>query len=466
MTVQDTPSPSAGMLCSVDPATHEIVGEVAATPASAIRAMVDDVQLTQRDWARLSPRARAERIVPAGKAFLARLPELARLITREMGKPLAQAEGEVRYFAEELPAKLDEMVEALAPETIEDGQTRSVIFHEGYGVCAVIAPWNFPFAEPLEMLVPALMAGNGVILKPSEETPLIADALVGIMNETLPAGILRTIHGAEEQGKTLVADPGVSLVVFTGSQAAGKHILAAGSASLKRVILELGGKDPLIVLDDADLDAAASFAIQNSFRNAGQVCVSTERIYVSAAVAEPFERRIAALARDLKVGPGTDPGSDVGPMVNQDQKQRVLRFIDAAVAAGATPLVDGTVPYRDNGNFLGPTILTEVSGDMDIMRNEVFGPVTCVMRYGEIDAAIEMANDTGYGLGAVVFGRDEARAFDVARRIEAGMIGVNRRCGGAKGTPWIGAKQSGFSWHSGKEGHRHFAQARVVSVAI
>jgi succinate-semialdehyde dehydrogenase/glutarate-semialdehyde dehydrogenase len=375
-----------------------------------------------------------------------------------MGKPRAEAIGEVRGCGERLNDTLSEIAAALRPETVEDGRSRSTIHHDPFGVCAAITPWNFPLAMPHWTVIPALMAGNTVVLKPSELTPLIAQAYADVLVEHLPKGVLQVVHGADEQGRALVEAP-VDLIAFTGSRETGQKILAAAGPELKRVILELGGKDPLVVLDDADLDAAARFAVDNSFRNAGQVCVSTERIYVDRSVADAFEAKVAELARSLTVGPGTEEGVEVGPMVCAEQRDHVLRQIEQAVARGARVAAGGE---GHHDNFIVPTVLTGVDHDMAVMRDETFGPVACIMRFEDVDEAVALANDTPFGLGAVVFG-SERRAADVARRLTAGMVGLNKSCGGAAGTPWVGARQSGYGYHSGRDGHRQFAQTRVIS---
>jgi acyl-CoA reductase-like NAD-dependent aldehyde dehydrogenase len=308
------------------------------------------------------------------------------------------------------------------------------------------------------MVVPALAAGNAVVLKPSEETPLCGQAYADALNEVLPSDVLVVVHGADEQGKALVRSD-VDMIAFTGSREVGKHILREASATLKRVVLELGGKDPMIVLDDADLAKAAEFAAFNSFRNAGQVCVSTERIFVLDSVADEFERALADLAEAMTPGSGLGD-ADVGPKVNARQRDHVLAQIDAAVGAGARVLAGGN-GHRDN--FVRPTLLADVTDDMAIGRAETFGPVACVTRVATVDEAVRRANDTPFGLGAVVFGGDEERTAAVARRLKAGMVGVNRAVGGAAGTPWVGARESGFGFHKSRDGHRQFAQTRVLT---
>jgi succinate-semialdehyde dehydrogenase/glutarate-semialdehyde dehydrogenase len=447
------------MLRSLDPATGEMVGEVPVTPPATIPALVARAREAQAAWGDRSPAARAQALGGVGQAILDAAGDLAALVTREMGKPMAEAASEVRSCGTDLPGELAEMVEALAPEILEDARTRSTVYHDPFGVCAAIAPWNFPVAMPHSMVIPALVAGNAVVLKPSEETPLSGQAYADVLNRTLPPGLLTVIHGADAQGKALVAAD-VDLIAFTGSRETGKHILESASKGLKRVVLELGGKDPLIVLDDADLEKAASFAVHNSFRNAGQVCVSTERIYVDESVAERFEDLVSRFTAKLKVGPGSEAGVSVGPMINARQKEHVLGQIRSALAQGARLVAGG----QDHpGPFIRPTVLSDVSPEMDIMREETFGPVACIARFRSPEEAVRLANDTPFGLGAVVFGGDTERAERVARRLTAGMVGINKSCGGAGGTPWVGARESGYGFHSSRDGHRQFAQVRVVS---
>jgi acyl-CoA reductase-like NAD-dependent aldehyde dehydrogenase len=445
-------------LKSFNPATGELVGEVPVTPVEEIPAVVARARAAHPAWRDMGAEKRRALLAEAGPKLLERADDLGLLLTREMGKPLREAVGEVKSCATGLAEELDEMVAALAPETFEDAHTRTTLYHDPLGVCAAITPWNFPISMPHWMVVPALMAGNTVVLKPSEETPLIAQAYADVLGESLPAGVLQVVHGDEAQGKALVAGD-VDLIAFTGSREAGKHIMAEASRGLKRIILELGGKDPLIVLEDADVAKAAKFAATNSFRNAGQVCVSTERIYVKESVAEAFEAELARRASEMRSGDGLAPDTQVGPMVNARQRDFVLRQIDEAVGAGARVLAGGGTAA---GNFVAPTVLAGVRDDMSVMRDETFGPVACVVRVRDDDEAVRLANDTPFGLGAVVFG-EEAHAEAVGRRLDAGMIGINRGVGGASGSPWVGAKQSGYGFHSGREGHRQFAQVRIVS---
>lgn len=448
-------------LKSYNPATGDLVGEVPITAPDDIPGIVERSRAAQPAWEALGHDGRAGLLMQAAESFLTRADELGRLITREMGKPLREAIGEAKSLAD-VKHELEEIQEALAPEIFEDGRDRSTVYHDPLGVCAAITPWNFPMAMPAWMVLPALAAGNTVILKPSEETPLCGQAYADVLNEKLPADVLIVVQGADDQGKRLV-DSDVDLIAFTGSRETGKHILRAASRDLKRVILELGGKDPMIVLESADLEKAARFAAHNSFRNAGQVCVSTERIFVPEAIADRFEALLVEATASMTQGDGLDEGVKVGPMVNEHQRNHVLSQLEAAVSEGAQVLAGGS---GHHDNFVTPTVLTGVTEEMSIATEETFGPVACVTRVESVEEAVQKANATHFGLGAVVFGEDGERTTQVARQLTAGMIGINKAVGGGAGTPWVGARQSGFGFHKSKDGHRQFTQTRVLSKAV
>jgi succinate-semialdehyde dehydrogenase/glutarate-semialdehyde dehydrogenase len=438
-----------------------VVGEVEVTPVEDIPAIVALARAAQPAWDALGLGGRAEVLRKAIPIFAERAQQHGALITAEMGKPMKEGIGEAKSLGYDLTAELDEIVAALSPEVVEDKRARSHIYHDPLGVVGAITPWNFPMSMPSWMLVPSLAAGNTVVFKPSEETPLCGQAYADVLNEVLPRDVLIVVHGADAQGKAIVKSD-VDMIAFTGSREAGKHIMREASASLKRLVLELGGKDPMIVLEDADLEQAAKFAAVNSFRNAGQVCVSTERIFVLESIADDFEAALAGIAAAMKVGAGAD-GPDVGPMVNPRQRDHVLAQVDAAVASGAKVLAGGS---GHHDNYVTPTVLVGVTDDMDIASAETFGPVACVTRVATVDEAVQRANHTRFGLGAVVFGGDEEKTNAVARRLTAGMIGVNRPINGAAGTPWVGARESGFGFHKSKDGHRQFTQTRVVTRSL
>lgn len=446
-------------LQSFNPATGDLVGEVLTTAAPDVAAIVQRARDAQHEWEALGLAARGTLLITACKRFVERCESLGKILTLEMGKPLSSAIGEVKSCGSSIETEVQSMLEALAPEVVEDARTRTTQHRDPFGVCAAITPWNFPIAMPHSMCLPALMAGNTVVLKPSEETPLIAQAYVDVLNEVLPSGVLQCIHGADDQGKALVAAK-VDLIAFTGSREVGKKILQSCAGDLKRVILELGGKDPMLVLDGSDLAQCASFAADNSFRNAGQVCVSTERIYVGKASADAFVEHLCEAAARKTVGDGMDSATDVGPMISTRQRDHVLGQIDAAIADGATLAFGGE---GHHGQFIMPTVLRGVTHEMAIATEETFGPVACVIEVESDAEAVRLANDTPFGLGATVFG-PQAAAEAAGRKLKAGMIGINKSCGGAEGTPWVGAQESGYGFHSGKEGHRQFAQIRLVSV--
>ena len=448
-------------LQSHNPATGEMVGEVPVTPTGDVPALVARARAAQPAWEAMGLRGRAEVLASTAHAFTARMERHAELITREMGKPMRESLAEAKSLGNGLRRHLDEIIDALEPDVIQAGPLRSTVYHDALGVCGAITPWNFPMSMPSWMVMPALAAGNTVVLKPSEETPLCGQVYADVLNEVLPDDVMVVVHGADDQGKAIVVSD-VDMIAFTGSREVGKQILRVASGTLKRVVLELGGKDPMIVLADADVEAAAQFAAWNSFRNAGQVCVSTERIFVLDSVADEFERVLADLAAAMSVGSGLED-ADVGPMVNERQRAHVLAQVEAAVDAGAE-VVAGGGPHDDR--FIAPTVLTGVTDDMDIASAETFGPVACVTRVASADEAVTRANDTPFGLGAVVFGRDKEQTDAVARRLTAGMIGVNRAVFGAPGTPWVGARESGFGFHKSKDGHRQFTQTRVVTRSV
>ena len=454
----NTPTTSTDTLSSYNPSTGELVGTVPVTPSNQVDAVIAKARAAMPAWAALSAQQRADMLKPAGEKILERADELGRILSLEQGKPLAEGIGEITGCGNRMNDEVDEVAKAMIPDVLTDETVESTLYYDPYGVCATITPWNFPALMPHWTIVPALVAGNTVILKPSEQTPLIADEYVKILNEFLPEGVLQIIHGEDDQGKALVAGD-VNMIAFTGSKNAGQHIMAAAAPGLKRLILELGSKDPCIVLEGADLEKAASFVSNNSMRNCGQVCVSTERIYVQDSIKEEFVNLLTEKVKEYKVGDCLEEDSTIGPMVMNEQKVHVLAQIEDAKAKGAKVLL-GDTPLE--GNFIQPTILDNLNHSMDIMMIETFGPVACIQSIETAQEAIDLANDTEYGLGAVIFGEEQV-VRKLGRQLTAGMVGVNRSLGGAKGSPWVGARKSGIGYHSGPLGHRQFCQLRVVS---
>ena len=452
--------PPMPTLKSYNPATGTVIGEVPITDPRYIPEIVKKSRSAQPSWQRLGHQARNKLLVEAYKDIQSQTEQLASLITREMGKPFREGLVEVESLGSQLEEELGEIELAVAPETYTDEKSFSTVYRDPLGVCAAITPWNFPLSMPSWMVIPALSTGNVVLLKPSEETPLCGQAFVDILNTHLPKDVLNVIHGADEQGKKLV-ESNIDLIAFTGSRETGKDILRSASQTFKRVVLEMGGKDPMIILEDANLEKAAKFAAFNSFRNSGQVCVSTERIFVPEKIADKFEALLIDMVEGLELGDGMKETTTLGPMVNSTQRDHVLGQIDEAVTDGAKILLGGD-GHKDN--FVKPTVLTNVTESMSIASDETFGPVACVTRVASVEEAIQKANSTPFGLGAAVFGEDEEETSRVARELSAGMVGINQGVAPCvRGTPWIGARESGYGFHKSKDGHRQFTQTRVIT---
>ncbi|OUR94217.1 hypothetical protein A9Q84_18110 [Halobacteriovorax marinus] len=430
--------------------TGEVMEELTVTSTSEIHTIVEKSHVAQGKWSQLTIDERCDFIRRAYKLISADLDGFAKLIHEEMGKTMPEAIGEIKAYANGLENMIGEVKAALVPEVNSVGEMETTTYFDALGVCASITPWNFPMGMPHTLMMPSLMAGNTIVFKPSEEVTLIGIAYAKYLNEFLPKDVLQVVVGAGVQGKALV-ESNVQLITFTGSQRTGKSILETGAKDLKRVILELGGKDALIIMDDVDLDAASKFATNNSFRNCGQVCVSTEKILVTEKNHDNLVEKLIERAKTL----------EVSSLINKTQKSHVLAQIEDAMKKGATMLLGD--PSKDESNFLSPVVLTNVSNDMDIMINETFGPVACVTKVKDLDHAVALANEGEYALGSVIFGNDKELAKQTARRLKAGMVGINKSCGGVKGSPWIGAGQSGYNFHGSVAGHRMFTQVRIVT---
>ena len=443
------------MLTSYDPSNGERIGEVRITPVEEIPVIVERAHEAARTWKPMAMDQRLEMLQQAYAKAEPRIQELAELISREMGKDIQRSSGEANGTVHGGPHIAREARDALQPRSAGSGAT---IEYRPLGVAAVISPWNYPLAMANNLMVPALVAGNTVVFKPSEETPLVADAFVKGLNEVLPEGVLQILHGGGNQGRALVMSD-VNLIAFTGSQAVGKEIMARAAGGLKRLIMELGGNDPMIVLADADISRAARFAVASSFENAGQMCISTERIYVDEKIADTFEEQVVQLASQYRTGAWNMPGVNIGPIINAEQHAKIVAHIRDAEAKGARVLLGGSLqPER----YIRPTVIADLTPEMTMEQEETFGPVVAMARYAKVADAVKRANNTNYGLGAVVFGQQEART--VADQMEAGMVGINKGVGGGGGAPWVGAKQSGFGFHGSPEGHHQFAQVRVISL--
>jgi len=442
------------LLISYDPSNGKKIGEVTISTPEQIREKVSLARKAASGWKNLGLDGRLDWLKKAWAGAESHIPELAQLMSREMGKDIQRSSGEANGTVFGGPYIAKDAMNALKSNAVGGGTT---IEYRPLGVVAVISPWNYPLAMANNLIVPALMAGNPVVFKPSEETPLVADLFVEILNRVLPPHVLAIVHGDGEQGRALVESQ-VNLIAFTGSQAVGKDIMARAAIGIKRLVMELGGNDPMIVLKDADIGAAARFAVASALENAGQMCISTERIYVDEQIADQFEDQVTAIASQYKTGAWNMPGVNIGPIVNERQHARIIAHIQDAEEKGARILLGGS---EQNQPYIQPTVIADMTCDMIMEKDETFGPVVAMGRFKSVDEAVERANNSSYGLGAVVFGKQDAQA--VADQLEAGMIGVNQGVGGGGSAPWVGAKQSGFGFHGSAEGHRQFAQVRVIS---
>ena len=450
-------------IADLDPATGELLAEIPCASPDEVAAAVARARAAQPAWGALPIEERAAALGRFGERLAAEADALGALVTSEMGKTLRSAVGEVKGYAGGVRAEAQEVVEALAPIRYGEDARNVTTVHEPLGVVAAITPWNFPVGMPLSIITPALVAGNSVVFKPSEHTPLTGARIAELLQAELPDGVLELLQGDGVVGAALV-DADVDMVGFVGSRATGQRIMNAAVGSLKRLVLELGGKDPMIVFEDADLEAAARCAVEHSLRNTGQVCCSIERVYVAEPVAERFEARVVELAEAWTHGDGREDGVKMGPLVSEAQRAKVAEQVRGAVAEGAALRVGGAQP-EGPGWFYPATVLTGVEQGHRITHEETFGPVVAVTRFsGTEEEGVRLANDTVYGLGANVWTQDGDRAARVAARLRAGQVGVNRYLGGAAGSPWVGARQSGFGHLGGPDGHRQFTVPKTIAI--
>src|SRR6266436_6644792 len=447
-------------LIAHDPATGEEIGSAPLTMPEDVARAVGRARVAQSAWARASFRERARVIMKARRIVLKELEEIALLVTRETGKPVAEAIAMeivptldlMHYFARHTGALLRRERIGLGLYAWMGRSSYRVC--KPLGVVGIISPWNFPWATPLDEVVMALMAGNAVVLKPSELTPLtglkIKDVFAGA---GLADGLLQVVTGDGSTGAALVG-AGVDKIMFTGSVATGKRVAEAAAKYLTPVVLELGGKDPMIVLEDADINNAARGAVWGAFANSGQACASVERCYVQDSIAPEFIERVVAETKALKQGLGSDSAVDVGSMSNERQLQIVSDHVDDAKTHGAQVLTGGRRATNLPGLFYEPTVLTNVDHRMTTMRDETFGPVLPVMTFKTEAEAIELANDSLYGLTASVWTRNIAKGKRIAELIHAGTVMVNEvvYTHGIAQTPWGGIKESGYGRTHGRMG--------------
>ncbi|MFV8755938.1 aldehyde dehydrogenase family protein [Nannocystaceae bacterium ST9] len=452
--------PGPHVLQTFDPATGHPHEPVPVHTVDELRDVVAAARRAQPHWWALGFEGRAE----LARRFLARLDDeatrerVARCISGEMGKPIKQARAEVANVHRRTASFIERAGEALRDEVGREGEIEVTTQWRPLGVVAVVAPWNFPFSTPNNLVMSALLTGNTAVLKPSEYTPRSGAIYHELFADLLPPGVLGLVQGEGSIGRALV-ESDVDMIAFTGSIRTGQAIMREAANGMKRLMLELGGKDPMIILPGADLSAAAQFAVRNALTNSGQVCVATERVFVPRELEPAFVEAVVREVGKLEVGEPLSESTDFGPMANAAQRELVLAQIADARAAGARVVVGGE--RRDPGFWLTPTVLAEVRDDMRIAREETFGPVVSISTYAEVDEAVARANATDYGLGASVWGPPGHATDAVAERIEAGMIGINRGLSAAAGAPWVGWKMSGFGYSRSSAGMRNFLQPRT-----
>jgi succinate-semialdehyde dehydrogenase/glutarate-semialdehyde dehydrogenase len=458
--ILDTTAERVKEVVSYDPATGEEVGRVPLATAIEVNEAVRRARREQRAWAEQSFRQRAAIIMRARRIVLDELEEIALLVSRETGKPIAEA------VSMELSPTLDLMQffarrtkRLLHAEKIDIGQyglmgRTSRIVYKPLGVVGIISPWNFPWAIPLGEVVMALMAGNAVVLKPSELTPLVGVKINDVFKRAgLADGLLEVVTGDGTTGAALV-EAGVDKIMFTGSVATGKRVAQAAAKTLTPVVLELGGKDPMIVLADADVETAASAAVWGAFSNSGQACASVERCYVHERIAQKFIASVVLKTQALKQNVGTTEDTDIGAMSSERQLALVEEHVGDAVAHGAHILTGGRRAVSLAGSFYEPTVVKDVDHTMTLMREETFGPVLPVMTFKTEEEAIRLANDSVFGLTASVWSKDARRGKRIAQKLEAGTVMVNEvlYTHGIAQTPWGGMKQSGLGRTHGRLG--------------
>ncbi len=451
-----------------DPATGETIALVADASPEDGAAALDAAVAAQRGWAGTPPRARADILRTAYDLVTARSEEFALLMTLEMGKPLAEARAEVAYGSDFLRWFSEEAVRiagryAMSP----DGTTRHLVTHKPVGPCLLITPWNFPLAMATRKIAPALAAGCTAVLKPANLTPLTSLLLASVLQEAgLPRGVLNVVPTSSASAVTgpLLRDRRLRKVSFTGSTEVGRRIMKDSADMVLRTSMELGGNAPFIVFEDADLDAAVTAAMQAKLRNMGEACTAANRFIVHRTVSEEFAAKLAGRMSELTIGHGSDPATQLGPLIDEKSLTKVDSLVTAAVEAGAVAVTGGR-PRPGIGHFYEPTVLTGVARGSRILFEEIFGPIAPIMTFTTEEEAIDAANDTEYGLAAYLFTRDLDRALRVSERIDSGMLGLNTGLLSNAAAPFGGVKQSGLGREGGIEGIAEYLSTQYLAIA-
>jgi succinate-semialdehyde dehydrogenase / glutarate-semialdehyde dehydrogenase len=448
----------------VNPSTGSTLGAVPRMGQTETRRAIAKAQGALKEWGARTGKERAAVLRRWFELMLENQDDLAAIMTAEQGKPLAESKGEIAYaasflewFAEEAKRVYGDTIPGHARDK------RIVVLKQPIGVCAAITPWNFPAAMLTRKIGPALAAGCTIVLKPASQTPFSALALCVLAERAgVPAGVVSCITGsAAEIGNELTSNPTVRKVSFTGSTEVGKVLLAQCAATVKKASMELGGNAPFIVFDDADLDAAVKGAIASKYRNAGQTCVCANRLLVQDGVYQAFVEKLATEVKKLRVGDGFDASTTVGPLIDEKAVAKVLEHIDDAVSKGANVVVGGRA-HEKGRNFVEPTVLANTTPDMQIFREETFGPVAPVFRFKTDEEAIELANDTEFGLASYFYGRDIARLWKVAEALEYGIVGINEGLISTEVAPFGGVKESGLGREGSKYGIEDYLELKYL----
>jgi succinate-semialdehyde dehydrogenase/glutarate-semialdehyde dehydrogenase len=462
------PAAGGGRFDVLDPATGDVIASVADGGVDDAMACVDAADAAAASWAATAPRERAEILRRAFELMTARADEIAHLISLENGKALPDARGETAYAAEFFRWYAEEAVRASGSVmTAPSGANRIVVLQQPVGIAVLVTPWNFPAAMATRKIGPALAAGCTVILKPASDTPLTALLMAQILSDAgVPEGVVSVLP-SRSSGKVVSAmlhDPRVRKLSFTGSTEVGRVLLREAADQVVNCSMELGGNAPFLVFEDADLDAAVDGAMIAKMRNAGEACTAANRFYVHADVAEEFSSRLAERMKALRVGPGTDDDTEVGPLVNEESAAKVDELVSGAVGAGARVVTGGSRPDRQ-GFYYEPTVLLDVPRGAEILGEEIFGPVAPVLTFTDEDDAVRMANDTEYGLVSYVYTGDLARGLRVSERLDSGMVGLNRGLVSDPAAPFGGTKQSGIGREGGHEGMLDYLESKYVAVS-
>jgi acyl-CoA reductase-like NAD-dependent aldehyde dehydrogenase len=461
LTIDGQPVTTASTLDVINPATGQVFARCPEAGGSELDRAVAAARRAFPAWRDLTFAARAERIRAFSEALTASQDSLARLLTLEQGKPIGQARDEIGRAATQ-SVGLTQI--PITPQVIEDtAQRRIELQFFPLGVAGVITPWNAPINLAAGPLASALYTGNTVVLKPSPFTPLCTLKLGELARDCFPPGVVNVLAGGDDLGRAMSAHPGIDKIAFTGSVEAGKSVMANAAQTLKRVTLELGGNDAAIVLDDVDPQAIAPKLFFGSFVNSGQVCMAIKRIYVHERVYDAVCDALTEEARKARVGSGLDPQTQLGPIQNRPQYERVLDLLADVKRTGARILAGGEVPAGD-GYFIPPTIVADVDDGSRIVREEQFGPIVPVLKFSDEEDAIRRANDTRYGLSGSVWSADPARAAALASRLEVGTAWVNHHRATAATVPFGGAKESGVGRVYSEMGLKAYLEPRVVSI--